>query len=525
MQHKGIIVVKNQGKQVPDQFLEKVLEKYPSCYGVAFATEGDVLVDRTRGTLTLEDLKDQLENILKDHTVTMFFGEFPNDFNDDDIMPMVLLGTNESPLLISFVEGDFSAYKQEESKHSDQFFFTHKVLIPQAKQIYDLTEGNWDKVMGALQQDHTKRMLLNGVDAGCITLLDHRGELVSHVAGTESAKFDWGFTSQTLGYKEGTYPEKKEESKKDSLAARLHARLHKSKEQEPPKTEPQPKVEAKATKPDVQVVDTKGKTDTAAVVSTSLVYPREIYMQSPPEEIIKQSNKAVKQWYKNHCGLVPHNWKEYPKIEVKGKARRNAELVYDNKMGRRLGNLPEEGKEEQVNTEVQNDKPTSVPVTNKMTEKLAQVDKTKLKQQPIADTKSITQKKEEEQGPALPVSSSGEKKAVEELLIKALDKNSKSTWDPEQFQQLEKKYPLFTEEHGLSGGLMDIVAIGPKSLQELCTKYPVSAASLLREALSAWYKLVPAEVKKPKEEQEEDKAPVQRSAPAGGLAARLRKAS
>lgn len=521
MQSKGIIVVRNRKASIPDAFLEKVLEQYPSCHGAAFAHEGELFVSTLKGVPDIEGLKDQLQNILGDYTVVLSFEKYPDGFLEDNIQPTVIMGTQKSPLMVGFVEGNFENYSEEGSRNSDVFFFTQKMLVPQAQSMFSLMDGNWDKLMAAFQNDHQKKVILNGIEDGRITLLDHKGEIITFGAGEEGKKFDWGYASQTLGYKEESYPAS--EVKTEATKPRLFDRF-KGKAKDVPQTKPQPTVSTtKSSAPDVKVVDAAdagGKTDTAAVVSTVLI-PKDIYWAAPPQEIIKQSNKAVKAWYKNNCGSTPNNWNTYPKVQLAGKAKRNAETKWLTKNGYALDSklevvekLPQE-KEEQVNTEVQNDKPvTSVPVTNQMTEKLKEI-----KPKVIASTEAIKQDP--------PVPSTAEKKAVEEIMIHALDSNSKTMADPEQFQKWETKHSTFTETHGIN--LIDLMGTEFKTFEKLCKLHPISAAQLITEALCAWYKLVPAEAKQHKPDDKpaevEPKTQTSNTPKVNSMMSRFRKAS
>src|SRR5882757_2677625 len=109
---QGTIVVKLADQQMPDDFIEKMLEVNPSVAGFAVAVEdgekGIIKVDgSSNGTASLKDVKGIQEDYL-DSTCIFYFGKFPDEFSEDSVQPFpAIIDEAQDHEMVVFMDGNF----------------------------------------------------------------------------------------------------------------------------------------------------------------------------------------------------------------------------------------------------------------------------------------------------------------------------------------------------------------------------------------------------------------------------------
>jgi hypothetical protein len=149
-----------------------------------------------------------------------FFGDEPVNGDTNRLQPYVLLfgQDNKTPLLIAFLDGDFSGISPEGSKMDKIHRMVEKFLIPKISQLHRLAGGSLDKVLEELKTDLEQTTLLATCKEGSIiTLMTWDGKITSFTKGEGNTRaYDWGWVSDHFGYGEKV-PEP--EPKKSGLAA------------------------------------------------------------------------------------------------------------------------------------------------------------------------------------------------------------------------------------------------------------------------------------------------------------------
>jgi hypothetical protein len=296
MAHKGLIVVKKKDQLLPDAFLEKTVTAYKSCYGCAIITHDGApeLIELSSTEAPTVDAVNQIQKEFKDKIIVFHFGDFPAGFNEDDKQPFVLLeDDNKKPIMVGFLEGDFNGFAKAGSSHSDAFFVVNEYLKPRLKEDYQKNNNSMLALVGSIKSPRTKRELEAQMgESGTITLMPITGDMTSFVRGANHADFPAFWTSNALGYGEGTTAV--------GLAAQLKQKMGKSAAAllgavAGPKSDLPPK-------------PPKTETATAPVIET------ELKMGSPERNWSKNQKKN---WYEKYAGFVPPNYKDCPQVPIK----------------------------------------------------------------------------------------------------------------------------------------------------------------------------------------------------------------
>jgi hypothetical protein len=353
-----------------------------------------------------------------------YFGN--GQFTEDSKQPFNILEKDKKISLVAFADGEFNAFSQTDSAHSNEYHLVTNLLIPEAKQLYRLVGEDIAKFMLEIADPAKQQLFLNAsVPRGTITLLAANGAVFSFEKNERKGKFPWGWVSDTYGYAEKEFPAKDE---KQSTVSAMKAKLLGK-----PVAKPEPSLIVPAKDTSVPTVLQQKTEETAQ-------------LGSPPRDI--HSKGALKKWYRHNAlnGILPTNWSERPEVPLKSKIKtfKDIPIVADTK--------PVDSKPKDV-------EPKHIPVADKP--------------------------KENPQEHKIPIISVGAKKDIIDKFLKTVDTNSAEILDPKNIQSLENRLPTFCEQVGLKG-LEETFRWSFKSLVELGEISKEALATLLMNYRTAY---------------------------------------
>lgn len=450
--YAGTIVIKGAGQLIPEAYINILTDRRKSGVGVASASPEQMLLSVCGDALATADVMAAQEEG-KEFPAVFYFASHPDKANVDDIQPYVLLKDDkDQPLVLGFVEGNFSEYADEKSERADGFHLAMTYLIPKISQFYNMVGHD----IGRLEQELRSPIVSTEMKRlpsarGAIVLMLRNGACIDYnkdnmLGGT----FPWGWTSDTLGYTEnaGTTSDVNKDKPKLSLFKKpMTASVPASPPPAPIKKDDPPFEPDKKVGPEYQVPEH---------LPEGLTYNEKsgkFYAQCPDKVGPKKDRE---QWYRSWTGACPSNYKtkmpQAPKVELSHQMTQ-AMLIRVQKA-----------------TEPKKDvEPKYVQVTNKEPEK----------SRPIVSA-------EDKAGIATWLKSG--------MVEKILDASSKQILSPEQMQELESKYPTFFE---ITGKHVEETFNWPWDIKVyLCKNHPEVAALLLLNTTTAYASLLAKEDKK-----------------------------
>jgi len=208
---QGSIVVKLADQQMPDDFIEKMLEINQSVAGFAVAVEdgekGIIKVDgSSNGSASLGDVKGIQEDYL-DSTCIFFFGKFPDSFNEENVQPFpAIVDEAQDHEMVVFMDGNFDEKAIEGSKNSAEYDVFSKFLKPALVRIWKGADKDIHATMEEISTDPGFAELIGMwyKGRGTIVLLASNGEMITFGENALTTEYDWGWTSNPCGYGEKT---------------------------------------------------------------------------------------------------------------------------------------------------------------------------------------------------------------------------------------------------------------------------------------------------------------------------------
>lgn len=385
MAHSGVIVVKDKNQIVPRPYLEKVLEKNPTAFGMAFVEKGSILEDIVSKDISVDLIMGLMDGFKKE-VVVFHFGNYDAGYLTDDLQPWIALrDVKQQPSLVVFLEGNFSSQSKAGSNHVPEFFASYDKLMPKLQKLYNMADHNIGKLMANVEGFKDDLASL-WVDRGTILMLASTGQIYSYSVNPLEKKFDWGWTTNHYGF--GV---EEKLSPADLMRARATAKIA--------GIVPDKKVEP-APGPIAGIVQDPPKTETSVPAITQ---PKMV--QCP---ITVRGKKNIGEWYRANAGFNPQNYKQRPLVEVK------ADLVTGGKKGDIIKTFQ--------------DLPKDLPVIPG-----------------IKETPSIT----EPVGPSTPIPVIPKKEQDNLLtFITTIGADSREILSPKSIQDLEQKYPTFAQYCG-----------------------------------------------------------------------------
>jgi hypothetical protein len=201
MNNTGVTIIKTAGHDVDQATLQTALEHNKTCAGVSFPASDKHLVRvsiKQRGETTIQKLLDKY----KDKTLVLFLGNGAEPIQEDDLQPYTILTNSDGkPILVAFLDGDFSEFAQPTSSFSPAYFAVRDHIVPQVQKLYDLVGHDITKLSLELEEPSNGRNMANLMlgDRGTITFLACNGDITLNTLknDTTQEEFPWGWISNT----------------------------------------------------------------------------------------------------------------------------------------------------------------------------------------------------------------------------------------------------------------------------------------------------------------------------------------
>ena len=306
---RNIIILRHKGQLVPAGFLDLLAKEAITSVSTLVHADNQFLIDKVEGHMSLQEFNETQEHYKDFLSFNVLGVDYPEGYQTDDIQPFSLFEKDGSPVLTAFAEGSFPGFYQEKSAHTNEFFLAN-FLTEQIKPIYEQMKGNLPMVMAKLREPQFKMMAeMAIINKGLITLASSDGDIITFQKGSPITEFPWGWTSDTLGYEEKSYPEQKAEPEQPKgMLARLAAKASGVPAVGGRKQEATPVPEKKENAPAPSAV-----APTASVIK--LPEKGESRKIKCPPDV--KGNKDIRQWYNDNAGFLPQNWKVRPEVETK----------------------------------------------------------------------------------------------------------------------------------------------------------------------------------------------------------------
>lgn len=291
----GTIYQRKADTFAPNEYLVKVLEANPNCWGAAMVDGGLLQLNSAGEGASLEFIQETMK-AFADKNITFYFGQSDAALSMTDIPPYVLIvkkdGDEEIPQIVGFFDGNFPAYDKGGSSHPPEYHLATEYLIPKLEGLWEMADGDLGKVTAQLQKPYFKKeLLLTSVSRGTITLVCANGTCLTFAQSDLSADFPWGWVSNTHGYAATVKVEEKP-------VKQPKPSMFKSTVREKVNGEPSPKI-AEAVEPP--------KTDAAIIKNYTVKKER------PGAHL---SRRERKEWYPVRIGYRPANWEKNIEIDV-----------------------------------------------------------------------------------------------------------------------------------------------------------------------------------------------------------------
>lgn len=210
MRHE-LVIVRYKNTQMPEEFLLKAAELYPTAAGIAFVENGKVEM-QTFDPLELEtDLLStimEIEKKLPDKDV--FYHLIKVDdldtegLDSDSLQPFNIISDGDNCHLAVMVEGEFNDYIRE-GENTPTYNFVNEYLSEKILDIYNDKNKNLLETLKRLDAPAIRKDLQPHLSPrGTIFLIPAQGNAMSFTANAEllGKEFPWGLVTNALGYEE-----------------------------------------------------------------------------------------------------------------------------------------------------------------------------------------------------------------------------------------------------------------------------------------------------------------------------------
>lgn len=297
---KNVIVIKKSGELIHANYLGRVVKEYSTYMGTALIHDGKLLIDRRIGKPTVEAVM-ELQTELQASQIVFCFGE-NKTLLEEDMMPYEIK-LDDTNAIALFLEGNFQGYSVKDSSHVNEFHCKEDFLSKKLPKMYKTANAGMAGLLEELKDPLTQQELANcWTDRGFMTLLgvDVPAITVFNKGHIYRADYNWGTTSQSLGYVEKTEAKGTilEAPKEMSALERLKAKIA-----------GKPIEEAKAP----AALPPEKKTETSVVHNT--VLPEDLEWVGPAPNHLTNAQKS--DWWKAEVGYVPDAYKKSIKVQRK----------------------------------------------------------------------------------------------------------------------------------------------------------------------------------------------------------------
>lgn len=250
-----MLVVKDRGKKIDDDFLTKIAETHGTSAGVMVVKDGELITEScdpgADDQLDLIDWVTQTQKVFLDQTCFFSFSNADiekGEFSEESIQPWSLLveGEGDSAMtkLAVIVDGEFNG-TYEAGADTAEYCFVANYLAEKIGSIHKTCGGDYKKTFNAMSDPKLKEDLQEHLNPrGAILMLSDTGKAWGFDINNLGIKMSWGGASKSMGFKSDVAEEKKVEApptvvakKKMSIAERAKAAAEGLPAQSPPDVE------------------------------------------------------------------------------------------------------------------------------------------------------------------------------------------------------------------------------------------------------------------------------------------------
>lgn len=209
MAHKGVLLVNEPGKEMPEKAYLALLASKPNQVGYCVAADGILNID-FRAPFNHADFSELLKSF-SDHRTLSYIAEYDKGFPKEDHQPYVMLRNPDEkadPLICVFIEGDFSDVKKPKQTGTAETILFDEHINP----LFDEYCNNTDKpsvkdFFAWLDDPATVTSIQSLIKTrGVIAFYSHQGDFRMFERNALAYKGDWGYMSQASGYSDVTAP-------------------------------------------------------------------------------------------------------------------------------------------------------------------------------------------------------------------------------------------------------------------------------------------------------------------------------
>ena len=304
------IVQIKPGFTMPETLRHKLVTENRSALGIAVREHKGISIERHKFEddipTTLKFLA-EIDNGTKNFSRMFCFHSFPPEFDEDEIMPFVLVKDSKGgPLVCVGIEGDFDPKYIDTS--ADGFSESYKLidtwLGPKVQSMYKILGNNPAKLFEYLRTPQFSNDFADQLGhRGCLYFLPNVGEMFVQEKNNIGVVGDWGGASLAYGYTEPVT-----EAATPVVQEVVAPKVSKSKwvTEDTPAAEPTPVVVPPLEAP-------KPATEPVEQVAADL--QPEYTELFPPMGL---HGKPLKAWYRKNdpTGELPVDWKNRPSIKI-----------------------------------------------------------------------------------------------------------------------------------------------------------------------------------------------------------------
>lgn len=294
----GTIVHRRAGHFPPNAFWEAVFAANPHGWGATVFKDGGLMISTSDEGMDLNFLQDTLKEF-EDCNMTFYFASSDAAISKVDLSPHILVVKKdeddaEVPQIVAFIEGNFPTYAKVGSSHPAEYHMAMEYLGPKLESVYDMCEGDLDKVFVQLEKPFFKKeLLLTSVSRGHITLVLANGKALTYSQSDGLAtEYDWGWTSNNHGYAVG--------GKKQEAASTKKPSMFSGKSTVREKANPQPSA---------TIAEAVKSPETGGAVIKNITIKRD----KPGGQLSRKDRKV---WYQARIGYAPPGWEQCVAINV-----------------------------------------------------------------------------------------------------------------------------------------------------------------------------------------------------------------
>ncbi len=231
----GTIVVVHENKQIPEKFLDILLDKHKTSVGYAVKNSYGVVEMENLSEFDLKTTVREIERTYNGNTICFHFSN-EQEPAEDDTQPFPIIIEGEDVKLCVLLEGEFPGYAEVDDDHTNEYCAVDQYLKETLVDLYEENGKDLEKMLQAADEAKFRKNLLNLLrPRGYILLVPGVGEVTSFAMDPDVGSYEWGVASKSFGYTE-IVEKPKEEEKPVTKTGGLRDKL-KLKQQETPFTD------------------------------------------------------------------------------------------------------------------------------------------------------------------------------------------------------------------------------------------------------------------------------------------------